>query len=179
MIAQILTHTPIWVYGLFIALIVFGLQQARSRTVNAVLAYFLPFGMIALSLAGIYSSFGIQPTSLAMWAIGLLLITGIGFKYFRDDRVTFNRSSRAFFIPGSWVPFFVIMAIFLTKYVFGVMKAIDAEILNNPAFVATLSFAYGCFSGYFSSRAVNLMIKAKAFTRTTTQSDSINITTDV
>jgi predicted membrane protein len=179
MIAQILTHTPIWVYGLFIVLIVFGLQQARSRTVNAVLAYFLPFGMITLSLAGINSSFGIQPTSLAMWAIGLLLITGIGFKYFRDDRVTFNRSSRAFFIPGSWVPFFVIMSIFLTKYVFGVIKALDAEILSTPAFVAGLSFTYGCFSGYFSSRAVNLMNKAKASTSFTTQPDSTNITTDV
>jgi hypothetical protein len=178
-IAQILTHTPIWVYGLLIALIIFGIQQARSRTVNAVLAYFLPFGMIALSLAGINSSFGIQPTSLAMWAIGLLLMTGIGFKYFRDDRVTFNRSSRVFFIPGSWVPFFVIMAIFLSKYLFGVMRALNADILSNPAFVATLSFAYGCFSGYFSSRALNLMIKAKASSSTTTQTDSIKITTDV
>jgi len=129
-IAQILTHTPIWVYGLLIALIIFGIQQARSRTVNAVLAYFLPSGMIALSLAGINSSFGIQPTSLAMWAIGLLL-------------------------------------------------ALNADILSNPAFVATLSFAYGCFSGYFSSRALNLMIKAKASSITTTQTDSIKITTDV
>jgi hypothetical protein len=179
MISEILSRTPIWVYGLFIALIVFGIQQARSRAVNAVLAYFLPFGMIALSLAGINSSFGIQPTSIAMWAIGLLLITSIGFKYFRDDRVTFNQSTRTFFIPGSWAPFFVIMAIFLTKYVFGVMKALDAEILDNPAFVATLSFAYGCFSGYFSSRAVNLMMKAKASTSNTTQPDSTNITTDV
>jgi len=59
------------------------------------------------------------------------------------------------------------------------MKALDAEILNNPAFVATLSFAYGCFSGYFSSRAVNLMIKAKASTSNTTQPDSTNITSDV
>jgi hypothetical protein len=171
MISEILSHTPIWVYGLFIALIVFGIQQARSRAVNAVLAYFLPFGMIALSLAGINSSFGIQPTSIAMWAIGILLFTSIGFKYFRDDRVTFNRSSKVFFIPGSWVPFFVIMAIFLTKYVFGVMKALDAEILSAPAFVATLSFAYGCFSGYFSSRALNLMIKAKASSSTTFQTD--------
>jgi ribose/xylose/arabinose/galactoside ABC-type transport system permease subunit len=179
MITQILINTPFWVYGLLIALILFGFLQAQSRTVKAVLAYFLPFGMIAFSLEGINSSFGIQPTSIAMWAIGLLLIASIGSKYFRDDRVTFNRSTRTFFIPGSWAPLFVIMAIFLTKYVFGVMKALDAEILNNPAFVATLSFAYGCFSGYFSSRAVNLMIKAKASTSNTTQPDSTNITSDV
>ncbi len=179
MIVQILTHTPIWVYGLFIALIFFGLQQARSRSVNALLAYFLPFGMIALSLAGINSSFGFQPASLAMWVIGLLLITSIGLKYFRDDQVTFNRSSRSFFIPGSWVPFIVIIGIFLTKYVVGVMKALDAEILNTPAFVAALSLTYGCFSGYFSSRALNLIIKAKASSVTTNQPDTIILTSDV
>ena len=53
MITQILIHTPIWVYGLFVLLVVFGLQQTRSRDVKAVLAYLLPLWMIALSLAGI------------------------------------------------------------------------------------------------------------------------------
>ncbi len=161
MITQILTHTPLWVYGLFIALVVFGLQQTRSRNVNAVLAYFLPFGMIALSLAGIQSSFGITPVPVAMWAIGLLIVTVIGFKYFRDDRVTFSRSSRSFFIPGSWTPFFVIMALFLIKYVFAIMRAYDAGIVTSQAFVAALSLAYGCSSGYFSARAVNLLSKTK------------------
>lgn len=162
MITQILIHTPLWVYGLFIVLVAFGLQQTRSRNVNAVLAYFLPLGMIALSLAGINSSFGIKPAPIAMWAIGLLIVTVIGFKRFRDDRVTFTRSSRSFFIPGSWTPFFVIMAIFFTKYVFAVIQAFDAEVVTTKAFVAALSLAYGCFSGYFSSRAVNLVSKAKA-----------------
>lgn len=161
MITQILIHTPLWVYGLFIVLVAFGLQQTRSRNVNAVLAYFLPLGMIALSLAGINSSFGIKPAPIAMWAIGLLIVTVIGFKRFRDDRVTFTRSSRSFFIPGSWTPFFVIMAIFFTKYVFAVIQAFDAEVVTTKAFVAALSLAYGCFSGYFSSRAVNLVSKAK------------------
>lgn len=162
MITQILIHTPLWVYGLFIVLVAFGLQQTRSRNVNAVLAYSLPLGMIALSLAGINSSFGIKPAPIAMWAIGLLIVTVIGFKRFRDDRVTFTRSSRSFFIPGSWTPFFVIMAIFFTKYVFAVIQAFDAEVVTTKAFVAALSLAYGCFSGYFSSRAINLVSKAKA-----------------
>ena len=161
MIAQILIHTPLWVYCLFVVLVAFGLQQTRSRNVNAVLAYLLPLGMIALSLAGINSSFGIKPAAIAMWALGLLIVTVIGFKHFRDDRVKFTRSSRTFFIPGSWTPFFVIMAIFFAKYVFAVMHAFDAEIVATNTFVAALSLAYGCFSGYFSSRAVNLVCKTK------------------
>jgi hypothetical protein len=161
MIAQVLIHTPLWVYCLFVALVAFGLQQTRSRNVNAVLAYFLPFGMIALSLAGINSSFGIKPAPMTMWALGLLTVTVIGFKHFRDDRVTFVRSSRSFFIPGSWTPFFVIMAIFFTKYAFAVMRAFNAEIVTTNTFVAALSLAYGCCSGYFSSRALNLVFKTQ------------------
>lgn len=161
MIAQILIHTPLWVYCLFIVLIAFGLRQTRNRNVNAVLAYVLPFVMIALSLAGINSSFGIKPAPIAMWALGLLTVTVIGFKHFRDDRVTFSPSSRSFFIPGSWTPFFLIMAIFFTKYMFAVMRAFDAELVTTSTFVAALSLAYGCFSGYFSSRALNLVSKIK------------------
>lgn len=161
MIAQILIHTPIWVYGLFVVLVAFGLQQTRSRNVKAVLAYLLPLGMIALSLAGINSSFGIEPVPIIMWALGLLAVSAIGFKYFRDDRVTFSRSNRSFFIPGSWTPFVVIMAIFFTKYVFAVMNALDPNTATASTFVAMLSLAYGCFSGYFSSRAVNLLSKSK------------------
>ena len=161
MIAQILIHTPIWVYGLFVVLVAFGLQQTRSRNVKAVLAYLLPLGMIALSLAGIDSSFGIKPVPITMWALGLLTVSAIGFKYFRDDRVTFSRSNRSFFIPGSWTPFVVIMAIFFTKYVFAVMNALDPNTATASTFVAMLSLAYGCFSGYFSSRAVNLLSKSK------------------
>jgi hypothetical protein len=56
LITQDLIHAPLWVYGLFVVLVAFGLQLTRSRNVNAVPAYFLPFGMIAFSLAGINSS---------------------------------------------------------------------------------------------------------------------------
>ena len=161
MIVQILIHTPFWVYCLFVVLVAFGLQQIRNRNVNAVLAFFLPLGMIALSLAGISSSFGIKPVPVAMWALGLLTVTVIGFKHFRDDRVIFSQPNRSFFIPGSWTPFFVIMAIFFTKYAFAVMHAFNPEIAAAKTFSAVMSLAYGCLSGYFSSRALNLVSKTK------------------
>ena len=161
MLTQILSHTPLWVYGLFVTLLVFGFQQTRSRNVNAYLAFILPIGMIALSIAGISSSFGLTLAPLAMWAIGLLAVTALGFMFFRDDGITFAPSSQTFFIPGSWIPFLVIMAIFFSKYVFAVMRAFDSEIVKSNVFIAALSLAYGCFSGYFSSRAVNLAAKAR------------------
>ncbi len=43
---QILAHTPAWVFGLLLGLIVLGLQQARNRQVKLWLAYLLPSGMV-------------------------------------------------------------------------------------------------------------------------------------
>ena len=60
LIVQILSHTPIWVFALFVMLLAFGLMQSRTRTVSLTPALQLPAGMIALSLTGIYFSFGFR-----------------------------------------------------------------------------------------------------------------------
>jgi len=162
-VSQILSHTPIWVFGLFVVLVVFGLQQTRNRNVKLVLAYFLPAGMIALSLAGVLSSFGVHPVPIALWFIGLVVTTTFIYKLFPLKGVTFHPERKHFFVPGSWLPFVVIMAIFFAKYAVGVMHGLNSPLLANQSFILLLSFAYGCFSGYFASRAVALhgMQKAK------------------
>ena len=53
------------------------------------------------------------------------------------------------------------MAIFFAKYGVAVMQSFNAGLVASDAFVVSLSLAYGCFSGYFSSRTVNLVSKAK------------------
>ena len=158
---QILTHTPPWVFGLFVGLLAFGFMQTRNRNVNKFLAYLLPVGMVALSLAGVQSSFGLKLVPVALWAVGLALVTFIGYTFFRDTRVVFDPNRNAFYIPGSWLPLIVIMAIFFTKYVFAVMHALKIDAASSPTFAMALSLAYGCFSGYFSSRAANLAAQAR------------------
>jgi hypothetical protein len=65
LIVQVLSHTLIWVYALFFVPLVFALIQTRTRTVSKIPALLLPVGMIALSLAGINSSFGLRMIPLA------------------------------------------------------------------------------------------------------------------
>jgi hypothetical protein len=157
LIVQILSHTPIWVFALFFVLLGFGLQQTRTRSVGIVPALLLPAGMIALSLAGINSSFGLRTLPLAVWGIALTIATVVGYTFFRDKRIHYKATERKFFIPGSWIPLVVIMSIFFTKYVFAVMNASHVEVISTPMFIGALSAVYGVFSGYFSSRTVNLI----------------------
>jgi len=156
---QILSHTPAWVYLLFVALLVFGLMQTRTRMVRKIPALILPAGMVALSLAGINSSFGLKPLPLVSWAIALVVVASVGYATFRDKRVTYNAPEQKFYVPGSWVPLVVIMAIFFAKYVYAVMYAMNAEVITTRAFVVSLSAIYGLLSGYFAAKALNLIMQ--------------------
>jgi len=157
LIVQILSHTPIWVFALFFVLLGFGLLQTRSRTVRLFPALLLPAGMVALSLAGINSSFGLTPVPLASWAIALAVAVLVGYAVFRDKRVAYDAAAKTFFVPGSWVPLAVIMAIFFAKYVYAVMHAFNAAIISTALFIVVLSAVYGLLSGYFAARALNLI----------------------
>jgi len=158
---QILSHTPRWVFALFAALLAFGLLQTRSRNVKAALAYVLPGGMVALSLAGIQSSFGFRLSPLAAWAVGLTAIAVIGYKAFPNKDILFNSENGTFYIPGSWVPLAVIMAIFVTKYAFAVLEGFGIAVAANPLTAVALSLVYGCLSGYFVARAASLVTAAR------------------
>jgi len=157
LIVQILSHTPIWVYATFFVLLVFGLIQTRTRTVRKMPALLLPAGMLALSLAGIYTSFGFATLPLAAWGMAIASATLVGSTFFRDTRIHCTATDGTFFIPGSWVPLVVMMAIFVTKYVYAVMHAYNAAGIATPIFIGALSAIYGLLSGYFSSRAVHLI----------------------
>ncbi|GAA4403014.1 DUF6622 family protein [Quisquiliibacterium transsilvanicum] len=157
MIVQILSHTPIWVYALLLVLVGFGLMQARTRTVGRIPALLLPAGMIVLSLAGINSSFGFKAIPLAAWGVATTAATLVGYVFFRDKRIRYQATEGRFLIPGSWLPLVVMMAIFAAKYAYAVMNAMNAELVSTPMFAGAVSAVYGLLSGYFSSRAVNLI----------------------
>jgi hypothetical protein len=161
LIVQILSHTPIWVCALFFVLLGFGLIQTRTRTVGNITALLLPAGMIALSLGGINSSFGLTTLPLVAWGTAIAIATVVGYVFFRDKRIHREATDGKFFIPGSWVPLVVMMAIFFTKYVYAVMKASNADVISAPIFIGALCAVYGLLSGYFSSRAVNFIALAQ------------------
>lgn len=155
---QILSRTPTWVFALFAGLLAFGFLQTRSRDVKAAVAYLLPVGMVALSLSGIQSSFGFKPSPLAAWAAGLVATAVIGYKAFPNRAILFNTQNGTFFIPGSWTPMAVIMAIFFTKYAYAVMQGFGMAAVGSPFTAVALSLVYGCLSGYFVARAASLVL---------------------
>lgn len=159
---QIVTHTPAWVFVLFIVLLVFGFLQTRSRNVKFIFAYLLPIGMVILSFVGVISSFGLELIPIFLWLVGVFILSVLGYKLFPLRGIAYNSESKSYSIPGSWLSFGIVMAIFFTKYSVAVMKSTNVYFLNNSFFVFALCLAYGAFSGFFISRAICLISSQKA-----------------
>ncbi len=157
MIIEILTHTPLWVYGLFVGLIFVGWKQTRERYVKQPTLLILPLGMLALSFFGATSSFGYSLTIMLLWLAGVLSSTIIGLLLFYASSASYQAQSASFKVPGSWWPMIFIMAIFFTKYTVGVLTSIKPELFANAALVLSLAAFYGILSGTFIARAIRML----------------------
>jgi hypothetical protein len=156
-ILEILKRTPIWVFVLFFALLFLGYVQTRTRSLSLWRLSLLPVAMVGFSLYGFIAAFGANAAAVAGWAATLLtvslLIAATGF----PRGVTYSREARSFTVPGSWIPFAVIMAIFFSRY------AVTVALVMNPAwrqaapFAAAVGALYGLSSGFFVGRTLTIL----------------------
>jgi hypothetical protein len=155
MLIEILRHTPYWVWGVFVLLLVVGLSQTRGRSVAPALVLLLPVIMIPLSLFTVASTFGVNAISLIAWAIGVLIAFAANAFVFRAPAgVRYLRDAGKFEIPGSWIPLILMMVIFLARFVLGVTRAVNPALVGNEIFVAVVSVILGICSGAFAARAM-------------------------
>ena len=153
---SILQHTPVWVWGLFTALIAFGVSQTRDREVTLLRITILPLVLIALSMSGVLSAFGHAPLPLGGWAsgVGAALIFGRQFVTVRGAR--WLAESGRLHVPGSWLPLVLIVGLFCVKYVAGASLAMHPALATDATFAGLCSLAYGSFSGLFLARTLSL-----------------------
>ncbi len=154
MFIEIIKHTPSWVFVLFFALLILGYLQTKNRKVKLNVVFILPASMIILSAFGVSSAFGLMPIAFASWFIGGIFSLGISLKLAIPKGIAYSSIEEKFFIPGSWVPLFLMMAIFSTKYIVGVAIARQLPIISEVEIITFISLLYGCFSGIFLSRSI-------------------------
>lgn len=156
MLYQILSHTPTWVFGLFLALLALGLSQTRDGRVGLARIAVMPLAMGALSLYGTFSAFGASASMLAVWLLAASLSAAWLLRRPIPSGIRFDRASRSLQVPGSWIPLLLMMGIFSTKYSVGVLTAMHPELLANGGFDLTVATLYGAFSGLFAARALRM-----------------------
>ncbi len=156
MILQILSKTPLWVWGLLAALVALGVRQLFARRVSPAQVVILPVAMLALSLSGVFSAFGATGSWLLLWSAAFGLSVFALLRQAPPAGTRYDSAARRFELPGSVQPLLLILALFCLKYVVGVWLALDPAIRDNPFFAVTVVILYGCSSAVFAGRTLRL-----------------------
>lgn len=161
-LGMILSHTPGWVFGLFLALLAIGASQCFAREASLQRVLSLPLGMIALAVSGLVSAFGTAPVTLSLWSTAAVLTAGVVLAMQPQAGTRYDAAQRRFALPGSVVPLLLITGIFIAKYTVAVKLALQPELAQRLDFAAAVSTVYGVFSGLFLGRAARLWKLAHA-----------------
>ncbi len=163
MLTQIIHSTPVWVWALLAALVALGYSQSRSRSVGLRRLLVIPMIMIFLSLFGTVSAFGPSPAVLGVWLAACAMVVSLMVLRPAPLGAAYDSTLRRYAIPGSWLPLFVILGIFCTKYAVGVTLAMQPGMAQQAVFATLVSMLYGLFSGFFAGRALRLWRLALPF----------------
>jgi uncharacterized protein YneF (UPF0154 family) len=117
--------------------------------------------MLAFSLFGTLSAFGISAATLTPWLAAYAGMAGLLAMQSTPKNTRYDPVSKHYSLPGSWLPMGVILGIFLTKYAVGVSLSMQPGLAHDPIFVLVLSLLYGAFSGFFAGRALRLWLLAR------------------
>ena len=158
---QILSHTPLWVFGLFFGLVYLGYLQSRTRRVSRGRLIVLPLAMLAWSLYSVWSTFDAHLTALAAWACAWVAVVAIALVRVPSRRASYDAATRQFTVAGSWVPLALMMGIFFFKYAVAVVHAMKPGVLGTTTAVVVVAGTYGLFSGMFMARALRVLAVMK------------------
>lgn len=175
MLVQILANTPTWVWGLLAALLALGASQLFTRSASLLRVMILPAAMTGLSLYGTLSVFGAAPAGLLAWCAAAGMAVPLVLRRPLPARTRYDAATRRFSLPGSGLPLLLILGIFFTKYVVGVMLAMRPALAGDAGFAPAVAALYGAFSGVFIGRALRLWRLAKQPQRVRVRSDDDRI----
>lgn len=160
--ADILRHTPIWVWGLLAALLALGLSQTRQRSVARGRLLALPLALLALGLWSTSSSFAALPLAAGAWLAALAASFQAARRLPPPAGARWDAASERLHLPGSWLPLGLIVTIFTLRYSATVALILHPAWRGDPMLLLPLAALYGGLGGLFLGRAVGLL----ALTRT-------------
>lgn len=157
-VVPVLRQTPMWVWGLLVALLALGAGQLRERTASVVRVSLMPVAMTLFSVWGTFSALGATPylaPVILVWLIAAVLAFALVARG-RADGARYDPARRLYRLPGSIAPLLLIVGIFLVKYVVGVDLTMAPQLVRDAPYVLGVAALYGAFTGFFVGRAARL-----------------------
>jgi len=152
MIAQIVTHTPTYVWALLAFLLYRGALASRDRELAMRALFVIPVVMIGLSLSSMSGHGALGGGVWAVWLLGVLAGAVVTWRLGSGTAIVVDRAAGTVRQRGSWLPLMLMIAIFCTKYAVAVTTAMHPELAQNLLFAATVTLLFGLFNGVFVGR---------------------------
>ena len=141
---SIVTHTPFWVWLVLALIIVIGLKRTQDRTVSASRLVLMPLIILGLAAWNLASVDGSVAAMVGL-AIGIVAGTSAGLAL--ESRAGTTQVGRGVVhLRGDWVSFFVLLAIFVTRYVTTVVSVAAPTIAAGDSY----HFVAALLSGFFA-----------------------------
>ncbi|WP_087691310.1 MULTISPECIES: DUF6622 family protein [unclassified Pandoraea] len=149
-----LSHVPMWVGFLFLALVGLGLSATRTQQKPLWAALAMPVAMTLFSAYGVANTFGASTPSLIAWTSAVVIVVVMRAALGIWGDVRWLPESRRVLVPGSWMPLVWMLAIFAMKFAVAVQLAMHPALHEQGSFAAWISLAYGAFTGVFLGRGL-------------------------
>ncbi len=169
-VANIVQHTPIWVFVLLAVLLTFGIQSTRDRTVPLWRLLTIPGIFLCWAVLTLVR-YGEVDLSL-WWTISLIISALVSWNLGSTDGFRFVEATGGIAMRGSVFPLLRNLVLFFAKYVVTAAIAISAydraALLDMDVVISGISAGYFIgwlghfFRWYFAARATTkLRIPAK------------------
>lgn len=159
LLTQIIIHTPVYVWGLLVYLIITGIKGRETQTVSLWKMLFVPVIFIGVGFLHFDDTSDQFSSFLIAWCVGLALFAPLGFltgpRILAVDRET-KRIERA----GTTLPLIRNLLFFCAQYVLAVLNVIHPE--EHTTLMYVTAVVSGASAGYFGGWLVSLWRKYSA-----------------
>lgn len=153
-LAGIVTHTPVWVWVLFVFLISRGIKARRSATVTLERLAIIPAIFLIWDIYDLVVYRTLTLGTVALWTAGILAGAALGYFLIRQAVITRVEAPRTLFRQADYTALPFMMLAFGVKYVLGVMSAVSPQTMQQPAMSALAIVSGGVFAGVFIGKFV-------------------------
>jgi len=158
-VAQVIRHTPSYVWGILLALVAFGALQWRDHIVSRARLALAPIGLGAFSLWGVTMAFGAHPTVIVAWLAGGALALAAN-RWLRWPRDVTPTADGRFALRASPWPLIAMLSVFSLRYAVAVTLVFHRDWAAHAGFSLPLALVYGVLSGLFAARALRILRSA-------------------
>lgn len=149
-----LSHIPSWVFGVLVALLAFGFWFTRPRAVSPIAPAIMAVAFLGYSIFGVFSSFGLSALAVLAWVTALIASITVAAPLFTPPGLSWVEGTNKVHVPGSWMPMFLMLGIFLVRFAIGFSQGARLPVANQQWFAPVTSFLLGSLSGGFVARAL-------------------------